>query len=42
MGVVGAGVAKGWIDTGSFKRGVKTISESALKSAVMTPPQTSP
>ena len=30
MGVVGAGVAKGWIDNGAFREGIKTINFSLI------------
>ena len=30
MGVVGAGVAKGWVDNGAFREGIKTIDFSLI------------
>ena len=36
MGVVGAGVAKGWVDSGSFKGGLQTIDFSLMRNIALS------
>lgn len=36
MGVVGAGIAKGWVDTGSLREGIKTIDTKILGSIALS------
>ena len=36
MGMVGAGVAKGWVDSNSFKKGLESVDFKVMKNIVVS------